>query len=77
MGFFVYATLYLALYLSTFVSPIIIGTQLAIPFGILASAIILKENISSRKWFLIFSAFIDFTFQKYKTLSAGISTNFR
>ena len=27
--------------------------------------------------FLIFNAFLDFTFQEYNTLSAGISTNFR
>ena len=27
--------------------------------------------------FLIFSAFIDFTFQEYNTLSAGLSANFR
>ena len=32
--------------------------QLAIPFGILASALMLGENISKKKWFLIFTAFI-------------------
>ena len=37
---------------------VIVGSQLAIPFGILASAFILKENISSKKWFLIFTAFV-------------------
>jgi len=57
MGFFVYATLYLALYLSTFVSPIIIGTQLAIPFGLIISKILLKEKISYKKFFYILSSF--------------------
>ena len=31
---------------------------MAIPFGILASAFILNENISPKKWFLILNAFI-------------------
>jgi O-acetylserine/cysteine efflux transporter len=35
-----------------------VGSQLAIPFGILASSIILNENISSKKWILIFASFI-------------------
>tara|TARA_B110000093_G_C12758220_1_gene321385 strand:- start:113 stop:733 length:621 start_codon:yes stop_codon:yes gene_type:complete len=47
----------LSLYHSTIISPVILGSQLAVPFGILASAIILNENISSKKWFLIFTAF--------------------
>ena len=58
MGVLVYVFMNLSLYHSSIISPIILGSQLAIPFGILASAIILKENISSRKWFLIFSAFL-------------------
>ena len=48
----------LALYHSSIISPVIVGSQLAIPFGILASAIMLNENISSKKWLLIFTAFI-------------------
>jgi len=58
MGVMVYLFMTLALYHSTIISPIILGSQLAIPFGILSSAIILGENITSKKWVLIFSAFI-------------------
>ena len=58
MGVLVYVFMNLSLYYSSIISPIILGSQLAIPFGILASAIMLGENISSKKWFLIFSAFI-------------------
>ena len=58
MGVMVYVFMTLALYYSSIISPVIIGSQLAIPFGILASAFILNENISSKRWFLIFSAFV-------------------
>ena len=58
MGVMVYVFMNLSLYYSSIISPIIVGSQLAIPFGILASAVILDENISSKKWLLIFSAFI-------------------
>jgi O-acetylserine/cysteine efflux transporter len=58
MGVMVYVFMTLALYHSKFISPVILGSQLAIPFGILASAILLGENISTKKWILIFSAFI-------------------
>ena len=58
MGVLVYVFMNLSLYHSTIISPIILGSQLAIPFGILASSIMLKENISYKKWFLILSAFI-------------------
>jgi len=58
MGVMVYVFMTLALYYSTIISPVIVGSQLAIPFGILASAILLGENISTKKWILIFSAFI-------------------
>ena len=58
MGVMVYVFMTLALYHSTIISPVIVGSQLAIPFGILASAILLGENISSKKWILIFTAFI-------------------
>jgi O-acetylserine/cysteine efflux transporter len=57
MGVLVYVFMNLSLYHSSIISPIILGSQLAIPFGILASAIMLKENISNKKWLLIFSAF--------------------
>jgi O-acetylserine/cysteine efflux transporter len=56
MGVMVYVFMTLALYHSTIISPVIVGSQLAIPFGILASAFMLGENISTKKWILIFSA---------------------
>ena len=58
MGVLVYAFMTLSLYHSSIISPVIVGSQLAIPFGILASAIILNENISLKKWILIFTSFI-------------------
>jgi len=58
MGVMVYVFMNLSLYHSSIISPVIVGSQLAIPFGILASAIMLGENISPKKWMLIFSAFI-------------------
>ena len=58
MGVMVYVFMNLSLYHSSIISPIIVGSQLAIPFGILASALMLEENISLKKWVLIFAAFI-------------------
>ena len=58
MGVMVYVFMNLSLYYSTFISPVILGSQLAIPFGILASAIMIKENISFKKWLLILLAFV-------------------
>ncbi|MDB9718705.1 DMT family transporter [Candidatus Pelagibacter sp.] len=58
MGVMVYVFMTLSLYYSSIISPVIVGSQLAIPFGVLASAIILNENISSKKWMLIFTSFI-------------------
>jgi O-acetylserine/cysteine efflux transporter len=58
MGVMVYSFMTLSLYYSSIISPIIVGSQLAIPFGILASALMLNENISSKKWVLIFTSFI-------------------
>jgi O-acetylserine/cysteine efflux transporter len=58
MGVLVYSFMTLSLYNSSIISPVIVGSQLAIPFGILASAIMLDENISSKKWILIFTSFI-------------------
>ena len=58
MGVMVYSFMTLSLYYSLIISPVIVGSQLAIPFGILASAMMLNENISSKKWILIFSSFI-------------------
>ena len=58
MGVLVYVFMNLSLYYSSIISPIILGSQLAIPFGILASAFILRENISRNKWLLIFISFV-------------------
>ncbi|MDB9811169.1 DMT family transporter [Candidatus Pelagibacter sp.] len=58
MGVMVYSFMTLSLYHSSIISPVIVGSQLAIPFGILASSIMLNENINSKKWILIFSSFI-------------------
>ncbi len=58
MGVMVYVFMTLSLYYSKIISPVIVGSQLAIPFGILASALMLNENITPKKWILIFFAFI-------------------
>ena len=58
MGVLVYVFMNLSLYYSSIITPIILGSQLAIPFGILASAFLLNENISKHKWFLIFTSFL-------------------
>ena len=57
MGVLVYVFMTLSLYHSSFISPVIVGSQLAIPFGVLLSALILGENISFKKWILIFCSF--------------------
>jgi O-acetylserine/cysteine efflux transporter len=57
MGVMVYVFMTLSLYHSSIISPVIVGSQLAIPFGVLLSALILKENISLKKWILIFCSF--------------------
>ena len=58
MGFMANLFLTLSLKEAAIVSPIIIGSQLAIPFAILLSSFFLKEKVSVRKWILIFTAFI-------------------
>ena len=58
MGVMVYVFMNLSLFHSTIISPIILGSQLAIPFGIIASALILNENINRKKWILIFTSFL-------------------
>jgi O-acetylserine/cysteine efflux transporter len=58
MGVLVYVFMNLSLYYSSIISPIIVGSQLAIPFGILASALMIGENISRNKWLLIFTSFV-------------------
>ena len=63
MGVLVYVFMNLSLHYSNIISPIIIGAQLAIPFGILASAVMIGENISFNKWILIFTAFLGIIMQ--------------
>ena len=58
MGVLVYVFMNLSLFHSSMIAPIILGSQLAIPFGILASAFLLNENISRNKWILIFTSFL-------------------
>ena len=58
MGVLVYVFMNLSLFHSSIIAPIILGYQLAIPFGILASAFLLNENISKNKWILIFTSFV-------------------
>ena len=58
MGVMVYVFMNLSLYYSSIISPIILGSQLAIPLGIIASSFLLNENISKIKWLLIFMSFI-------------------
>jgi len=57
MGVMVYVFMTLSLFYSFIISPVIVGSQLAIPFGVLLSGIMLGENISLKKWILIFCAF--------------------
>ena len=57
MGFGVFFFLYLSLGEATFVAPIIIGAQLAIPFAILASSIFLGEKVNTKQWLLILISF--------------------
>tara|TARA_B100001123_G_C15102509_1_gene944125 strand:+ start:110 stop:943 length:834 start_codon:yes stop_codon:yes gene_type:complete len=58
MGIGVYVPLYFALNISSLVNPIIIGTQLTVPFGLILGLIFLKEKIVLKKWIFIFFAFL-------------------
>ena len=58
MGIGTYAILYFALERLTIVAPIIIGSQTAIPMGLLLSLFVLKESVSFKKWILIIISFI-------------------
>ena len=57
MGVCVYGFIYLALDFSSLISPIIIGSQLTVPFGLILSKFFLREIITLKKWLLIFSSF--------------------
>ena len=62
MGFLVNFFMNLSLSKSAIVSPIIIGSQLAIPFAILLSSLFLKEKVTYKKWILIFISFFGCNF---------------
>ena len=57
MGFMANLFMTLSLKEAAIVSPIIIGSQLAIPFAVLLSSFFLKEKVSFKKWFFIFTSF--------------------
>ena len=57
MGFGVFFFLNLSLGEATFIAPIIIGAQLAIPFAIVASSIFLGEKVAMKQWLLILISF--------------------
>jgi len=57
MGFMTNFFMTLSLKKATIISPMIIGSQLAIPFAILLSSFFLKEKVNYKKWILIFSSF--------------------
>ena len=58
MGVGVTPFTYLALNESSIVSPIIIGSQLAVPFAIILSSLFINEKISYSKWFFVLTSFI-------------------
>ena len=58
MGFMVNLFMTLSLKEAAIVSPIIIGSQLAIPFAILLSSFFLKEKVNFKKWIFIFTSFV-------------------
>lgn len=57
MGVGVYATMYAALELARTVSPIIIGTQLSVPFAVLLGRAFLGETVRPLTWAAIIAAF--------------------
>jgi len=57
MGVGVTMCTYLALNASSIVSPVIIGSQLTVPFAIILSSLFINEKISYKKWFFVLSAF--------------------
>ncbi len=62
MGVGVTGFTYLSLEESNIVSPVIIGSQLAIPFAIILSTFFLNESISFNKWFFVTTSFIGIIF---------------
>jgi len=62
MGAGVNMFLYLSLDVVSILAPITIGAQLAIPFAIILSSLFLSENVSFKKWILIFTSFLGIIF---------------
>jgi O-acetylserine/cysteine efflux transporter len=62
MGAGVNMLLYLSLDVVSILAPITIGAQLAIPFAIILSSLFLSENVSFKKWILIFTSFLGIIF---------------
>ena len=58
MGFMANLFMTLSLKEAAIVSPIIIGSQLAIPFAVLLSSFFLNEKVNFKKWFFIFTSFV-------------------
>jgi O-acetylserine/cysteine efflux transporter len=73
MGVLVYVFMNLSLYNSSIIAPIILGSQLAIPFGILASSFMLNEHVSKNKWFLIFLSYLGLIFAGFMALFFGLA----
>lgn len=57
MGTGVYASMYMALDLARTVSPIIIGTQLSVPFAVILGRVVLGETVRLATWAAIVAAF--------------------
>ena len=58
MGFLANLFMTISLSAASIISPIIIGSQLAIPFAILLSSFFLKELVTSKQWAFILLSFI-------------------
>ena len=68
MGFMTNFFMTLSLKKAAIVSPIIIGSQLAIPFAILLSSFFLKEKVNYKKLILIFSSFFGVSILSFNPL---------
>ena len=58
MGTGVNLFLYLSVYQSNILSPIVIGAQLSIPLAIIFSSVFIGESISNKKWILIITSLL-------------------
>ena len=68
MGVLAHLFMIISIEESAIISPIIIGSQLAIPFAILLSSFFLNEIVSIKKWFFIFVSFIGVIFLGFDPL---------